>query len=126
MSPCIVIPRPFSKSQKKLKPTFFQPNLHVSPLLSIFFRWYLPDYNYGGRLAWGRGAGCAFVNDSCAGWMNWAGRRKMEADPFCDGLDYRKGKEGCVDGRMAAGPCFVTNYTTDLPVEYQVGERGRE
>ena len=98
--------------------------------LHVIFRWYLPDYSYGGRLAWGLGAGCAFVNDSCAGWMNWAGQQKIKTDPFCDGHDYRKGREGCVDGRTSAGPCFTTNYTTDLPIEYQVrgGERegGRE
>ena len=57
--------------------------------------------------------------------MNWAKQQKMEADPFCDGLDYRKGRQGCVDGRTAAGPCFARNYTTDLPVEYQVRKRER-
>ena len=82
--------------------------------------WYLPDYNFGGHLAWGYKAGCAFVNDSCAGWMDWTNKQKIQTDPFCDGLDYRKGREGCVDGRTAAGPCFARNYSTALPLEYQV------
>ena len=71
-------------------------------------------------LSWGHGAGCAFVNDSCSGWMNWAEEQKIPSNPFCDGLDYRKGRVGCVDGRTAVGPCFARNYTTDLPLEYQV------
>ena len=57
--------------------------------------------------------------------MKWAEQQRIETDPFCDGLDYRKGREGCVRGRSAVGPCFATNYTTDLPVEYQVSVWGR-
>ena len=34
--------------------------------------WYRADYRYGGRLQWGYHRGCAFVNESCRGWMDYA------------------------------------------------------
>ena len=93
--------------------------LSLSP--SIDSSWYLPDYHFAGDLLWGRLAGCAFVNDSCAGWMDWTeDYSRIRTDPFCDGLDYRKGRLGCVDARTAVGPCFAKNYSTDLPKDYQV------
>ena len=45
-----------------------------SPLLSVALscRWYKVDYNHSEPLKWGRGKGCAFVNSSCLGWINYA------------------------------------------------------
>ena len=35
-------------------------------------RWYKVDYNYSVPLKWGKDKGCAFVNDSCLGWIKYA------------------------------------------------------
>ena len=43
------------------------------------FRWYKPDYNYGAEILWGRRKGCAFLNSSCADWIDYAKERLISA-----------------------------------------------
>lgn len=95
---------------------------YFAPLLLIFpFSWYLPDYNYGGQLHWGRGMGCGFIEGSCYKWV-WPERLNISSKegsaPFCS--HKQNGMETCVDQRRAVGVCNIKTYPAKLPEEFQV------
>jgi hypothetical protein len=60
--------------------------------------------------SWGRAMGCPFLTDSC---ITSAGESAFP--PFCDTAE----QQACSPDRRARGVCSLSDYTANLPSEYQ-------
>ena len=71
--------------------------------------WFTANYSQTGPLLWGRGKGCAFVDEPC---VSSAG---VPQDGFCTS----SGNAGCTPDLRARGHCDVRMYSADLPSQFQ-------
>lgn len=80
--------------------------------------WYVPDYQFGGPLSWGRNAGCTFANSSCS---NYVAENPLQPY-FCDlaattdhscTADYTSERAVCTAPRTFLDGCATrSNYKT--------------
>ena len=72
--------------------------------------WYEVKYYTGGLFRFGKGQGCAFLNDNCI--INEESEFPKE---FCT----RSGETKCMTSNLGRGKCYLTHYIEDLPEEYR-------
>lgn len=103
----------------------FNPRISTTTL--AFFAdsgWYQVDLSRSSLSAsWGRGAGCAFVEENC---INNDGQVPLSYEPyFCNeapGIDadgYATEINGCTPDLSRKASCSIGQYVSELPPEYQ-------
>eukprot|EP00949_MAST-11_sp_MAST-11-sp1_P002400 g2400.t1 len=76
--------------------------------------WYKANYEKAEYLHWGRNAGCDFVSKKCLDDDGSGGTVLQQH--FCDGSSEA---DACVADLTATGQCTITNWSADLPQEFQ-------
>lgn len=77
--------------------------------------WYVPDYAYAGRLAWGQNAGCAFATAKCLTPGSTPSIVAGGSAYWCKDSAVK----GCNYQNTGYGQCNVATFTSNLPSRFQ-------
>ena len=77
---------------------------------------YKANYYTGGLMRYGKNKGCEFLKEKCVN--NYEIKPEFENE-FFDSIYYGKYDPSCTSGRLGRAYNFLTNYTVELPNNYQ-------